>query len=350
MLLCVVLGIILNAFFSDSAKAKEKIMVDQGADYFDSDDFGWEIKIPEYGDLSLVIASEPGAIITVSIPEIGYRKTINFSSDESLTISFPQKVHSGYYTLSICSNGFDYVEYWLYLLPDDGPVESRPYKVKLNKTSKSISVGERFDLEATITPNDDNLDVDDGDWESSNEKVATVDSIGKVIGVSLGEATISYTLDGITTKCKIKVTKKSINAWVNDSVKLSKFVKNIKKYKNGTWKSSKPSVVEVDKTGKIKIKKAGKATITFTVGDIEYKFKIYGYKKETLKTELDTLLNYSLKNPASFICHEMQYEKADDYSMVYLGYDYSATNSFGGYVRDVIIYYYHDGEPDFYQE
>ena len=65
----------------------------------------------------------------------------------------------------------------------------------MNKTALNLTIGASESLVATISPsNATNKDVE---WTSSNTNVATVDTTGKVTGVSSGSATITVkTKDG----------------------------------------------------------------------------------------------------------------------------------------------------------
>ena len=81
-------------------------------------------------------------------------------------------------------------------------------KIALNKTGATLMKNETLDLKATVTPsNAANTAVT---WKSSNTKVATVNSRGKVTAKSPGTATITCTAkDGSGKKatCKITVRK-----------------------------------------------------------------------------------------------------------------------------------------------
>ena len=48
------------------------------------------------------------------------------------------------------------------------------------------------------------------EWESSNEEVATVDGVGKVTALNLGEATITATVKGTDKKAECKIVVKSL--------------------------------------------------------------------------------------------------------------------------------------------
>ncbi|WP_051656426.1 glycosyl hydrolase 53 family protein [Butyrivibrio sp. AE3004] len=90
----------------------------------------------------------------------------------------------------------------------DIPTEETVVKVtevKLNKKKKTLKVGKKYQLKATVNPTDaTNKNVS---WKSSNKKVAKVSKNGKVTAVGKGKATITVvTKDGkFKAKCKITV-------------------------------------------------------------------------------------------------------------------------------------------------
>ncbi len=77
--------------------------------------------------------------------------------------------------------------------------------VKLNKKSKTLKVGKTYQLKAKVKPK--NATITDVTFKSSNKKVATVDSTGKVTAKKKGTTVITVTTkDGkYTATCKIKV-------------------------------------------------------------------------------------------------------------------------------------------------
>lgn len=127
-------------------------------------------------------------------------------------------------------------------------------------------------------------------FSSSNTKVATVNSSGKVVAKSPGTATISvyvkatgnYTESNKKT-CKITVKKAAAKKVAVKSVKLNKKTASIKKgkkvtlktminpsnatNKTVTWKTSNKKVATVTSKGVIKGVKKGKATITVVTKD-----------------------------------------------------------------------------------
>jgi uncharacterized protein YjdB len=117
------------------------------------------------------------------------------------------------------------------------------------------------------------------EWTTSNSKVATVSASGKIKAVKAGKAVITATaLNGKKLSVKVKVVAKS-KAVTKVSIKAPG---SLKKGKSAVlsvklspasataqlvkFKSSKPSVLKVDKAGRITALKKGKAKITVTVG------------------------------------------------------------------------------------
>ena len=145
-------------------------------------------------------------------------------------------------------------------------------KIKLSKTKATIEKGKTLTLKATITPSD--LSDKSVTWKSSNTKVATVSSAGKVKGVKAGTATITCTSNATGLKATCKVTVE------NGFVTLNKTEAYVQKGKtmtlkatvspetltdkSVTWKSSDTKIATVTKAGKVKGVKYGTATITCT--------------------------------------------------------------------------------------
>ena len=79
--------------------------------------------------------------------------------------------------------------------------------VTLNKQNMTLVKGTSETLKATINPSD-TTDSKVLTWTTSDSKVATVDSNGKVTGVSEGKATITVrTSNGKTASCKVAVVQ-----------------------------------------------------------------------------------------------------------------------------------------------
>ena len=139
--------------------------------------------------------------------------------------------------------------------------------VKLSKSKAAVEKGKTMTLKATVT-----LPEKSVTWKSSNTKVATVTSTGKVKGVKAGTATITCTstVSGAKATCKVTVGYVTLD-------KSEAFVKKGKTLtltptvypssltdKSVTWKSSDESIATVTSEGKVKGIKYGTATITCT--------------------------------------------------------------------------------------
>ena len=112
-------------------------------------------------------------------------------------------------------------------------------------------------------------------WKSSDKKVATVTSKGKIKGIKKGTATITVTMkSGATAKCKVTVQKKKVTTkklTINkkkatlkkgNTLQLTVDRNPISATEKIKWSSSNKKVATVNSKGKVKAKKKGKATIT----------------------------------------------------------------------------------------
>lgn len=151
--------------------------------------------------------------------------------------------------------------------------------LKLSSDKVSIYVGDTKTLRATPTPSGEKIL-----WTSSNTKVATVNSSGKITAKKAGTATITAKIKDTNIKKTCKLTVKNVSA---KKVTLSASTVSIRvgdtrtltatispsntTNKSVTWSSSDTSVVTVSTAGKIKGKKAGTATITVKVSGTNIK-------------------------------------------------------------------------------
>lgn len=146
--------------------------------------------------------------------------------------------------------------------------------------SKSINImpGSKYSLTPTVVPEDSSNQTIT--FTSSNPDVATVTSVGMVIGVGEGNATITAnTNDGskISKTCKVTVSYPVTSVTLNNtSAKLEigktlTLEATLNPYyatkKNVTWKSSNSSIATVSSTGVVTGKKAGNVNITVTATD-----------------------------------------------------------------------------------
>ena len=153
---------------------------------------------------------------------------------------------------------------------EEEPQPAIDAKVKLSKTKAIIEKGKTLTLKATITPSD--LPDKSVTWKSSNTKVATVSSKGKVKGVKAGTATITCTskATGAKATCKVTIgyvkldkTEAILEKTKTMTLKATVYPSKLED-RTVTWESSNKKVATVSSKGKVKGVKAGTATITCT--------------------------------------------------------------------------------------
>ena len=210
--------------------------------------------------------------------------------------------YDGYYSINGIAYGYNYAS-MVYGIQPNGKIEPTVpvTKIDLDKTSATIKDNENIQLNATVSPsNATNKSVT---WSSSNPKVATVTSSGRVYGVSEGTATITCTSaenSKISKTCKVTVKSSKIPV---KSMTLSKTSLTIKDNvtaeltatinptdatnKKVKWTISDPTVATLSSNGvKCVITPkavASKATATITCTSDENS-KIYKTCKLTVNT------------------------------------------------------------------
>ncbi|NLW78084.1 MAG: S8 family serine peptidase [Ruminococcaceae bacterium] len=157
-------------------------------------------------------------------------------------------------------------------------LKTSPINVELDITARTIGIGESFTLTATVMPSfAQNPNVG---WSTDNPAVATVNG-GVVTGTGAGTAVITATTEdgGLTASCTVICMDNSPLAAVEMNLEAKTLKKGGKVTLKATlepmgtglsgltWKSSKPKVATVSKTGQVKALKNGKTTITATTED-----------------------------------------------------------------------------------
>ena len=148
--------------------------------------------------------------------------------------------------------------------------------VKFDVSELNLKTGEYYYIKTTLTPKNS---TDNGlVWESSDTKVATVDSDGKVVAKKAGEVIVmARTEAGGIAYCKVNVTQPVQSLLLNFSEKTiyvkTKFTLEVSitpssaTNLNVTWKSSNEKVATVTKSGEVTGLIGGTAIITCATAD-----------------------------------------------------------------------------------
>ena len=171
--------------------------------------------------------------------------------------------------------------------------------ITLNRADFTLfSVGETFQMVATISPAGTNIDII---WISENPKVATVDENGIVTAVDRGSTIVSASAGGVTQECIVRVaadapknqdgetpsgaagdirlshTDVTIHSAQGETFKLT--AKNAGEDAIVTYSSGNSSVASVSSDGTVKAVGNGntKITVTVTVGGETVKLECIVY-------------------------------------------------------------------------
>lgn len=150
-------------------------------------------------------------------------------------------------------------------------------KFSLSPSTRTIVKGRSFTLKKVVSPANINTA---STWKSSNTKIATVSSSGRVTAQKVGNCTITCTLTqtGLKATCQVKVVnlkttlklnKSSIRINVGQTYKLIKTVKtNDETVPKVKFTSRNKKIATVGKTsGKVKGKKVGSTVVTAKTTD-----------------------------------------------------------------------------------
>lgn len=145
--------------------------------------------------------------------------------------------------------------------------------VKLNVTKLPLQKGKTTSVLKIKDKVPENDVVDR--WTSSDKKIATIDSKGKIKGIAVGKAVITVTMkSGATASCEVMVQKskvvtkklllnyKKLTMLKGRKEQLVATRNPISATEKITWSSSNKSIATVDKKGKVTVKKAGRVKIT----------------------------------------------------------------------------------------
>lgn len=143
----------------------------------------------------------------------------------------------------------------------------------ISPAEQSIHVDESFDIIPSFTPEDaENKEVE---YISFDPDVASVDSDGKVTGLTVGDTYIQCTsvASGISRFCHVivdtavtlKISPTSREIALGKSFKITKTVSPDASDTTATWKSSDKKIAAVNQNGRVTGKKIGSCIITCTL-------------------------------------------------------------------------------------
>lgn len=154
--------------------------------------------------------------------------------------------------------------------------------VSLNKKSITMVAKDTYTLKVKGTSSK-------AKWSTSNKKIATVNSSGKVTAKKNGKAVITAKINGKKYKCNVTVKKTAAISKKTLTVEVGG--KKTLKLKNTTttpkWKSTKSSVAKVSSKGVVTGKKKGTAKIKATLHGKTYTcaVKVTSKKVKVLTTQ-----------------------------------------------------------------
>ncbi len=149
--------------------------------------------------------------------------------------------------------------------------------IKLDATEKYINVDEYYTFLATISPS--NASEKGITWTTSNKKIVTVNTSGRIKGVAPGTAIITATTvdGGYQMQCKVTVIQPVTGVRINASSvtmaagKSKTLVANVfptnATNKKVNWSTSDKTIATVNSKGVVTALKAGSVTITATTVD-----------------------------------------------------------------------------------
>lgn len=256
---------------------KGYITIDDTVDYY-------KIKVKSGTNLKFSVNCYSSSSISVGIikPSDDFISIKGSAGFNKYTYDFDQSVPAGTYTIVISGSGGSALE------------EGKSYGITtgnyvLTKKLKTISkkvmyVGKTYKLNVTRSPKNSSEKLK---YTSSNKKVVTVSSTGKLTAKAKGTATITVTGTDTGIKKKVAITVKEIavnkvqitasakSIYVGKSLKLTaKVTPSDATHSKVTWKSSNTSVATVTSKGTVKGKKAGSCIITATAGGKKATYKV----------------------------------------------------------------------------
>lgn len=159
-------------------------------------------------------------------------------------------------------------------------------QVTVNSVSARTIIGKKLSLSDLVK----NIkDYKKGSWKTSDKKIATVSSAGKLKEKSEGTCKITFTAkDKTKYTINVKVIRVSLN---KTELKLfhkgSAQLKLKKAFGDVQWSTSDKKIAKVSSKGKVKAVKRGKATITATCYGVKFKCEVRVYGKKLIAITFD---------------------------------------------------------------
>lgn len=193
------------------------------------------------------------------------------SSDESVAVVSGGMVEArGYGTATLTAESFNGKKKTVKITVKE--ISAKKVKVSGLPDASEFYIGDRFQLQADITPDD----VDDPSitWSSSDDSVAAISSDGSVQLRSVGKATLEATASNgkvgkVTVQVKEKVVETveisddQLDIFLGDQYQLEAVVSpSDATYPELTWTAEDPDIVTVLSDGKIQGNSCGQTTIT----------------------------------------------------------------------------------------
>lgn len=254
----------------------------------------------KFSQSSYTISKGAKKTLTVSIsPSSEKKRKVNFKSSNSSVVSVKRKANNkveitakktGTATITATVNGTK-VAARCKITVKNPKIATK--NVAISPRSVVIYKGHAKTLKASVNPS--NATYRKVTWSSSNTKIATVNSKGKVIAKKAGNVTITATVKSANKKATCKITVKnptvrlastSKTVYLDDTYTLKATV--TPSNEKLTWSSSNTKIATVNSSGKITAKKEGTATITAKIKGTSIKktCKIT-VKKKSLKLSSD---------------------------------------------------------------
>lgn len=245
------------------------LAIDSMKDYY-------KIEIKEGKQLKFSVDCYSASSVTVGVikPSEDFVTYTGNAGFNKYRYEFDQSVPAGTYIIVISDNGSAMIEEGRkYSLATGNYVVTKEMKTIPKKV---MYAGKTYNLKVTRTPEGATEKLK---YTTSDKKVVTVSSTGKLSAKGKGTATITVTGVDTGIKQKVTITVKEIpvkkvqittaakSLYKGESLELTaKITPSNATQSKAKWKSSNPSVATVDSTGTVKAKAAGSCTITATAG------------------------------------------------------------------------------------